>query len=98
MSTQKVRPVAAACAARRLAVLEGPLAVEVVAELGQLDRDLAVEASFRDRVEEREVVLGDRVGLLDPGHVLAEPGEHGRDALRWNGAAARGRDSTPRRA
>ncbi len=62
-------------------MLERPIHVEVEAELGQLDRDLAVEAARRDRVEEAEVVLRDRVGLVGTGHVLAETGEHRRDAL-----------------
>ena len=52
--------------ASRARVCERPLDVEVVAELGELDAHLAVEVAGRDVVHEPEVVLGDRVALLEP--------------------------------
>ena len=74
-------------------VLERPLRVEVEPELGQLDRDLAVELAFAMSIEQPEVVVRDGIRLLAPRDVLAEPSEHRRDALgleRVGGCEGRG--------
>src|SRR4029079_7774343 len=76
------RPAVLACAGgESLRVCEGALDVDVVAELGELDADLAVQAARLDVVEEPDIVLGDRVGLVHVRDVLAEPGELAGDAL-----------------
>jgi hypothetical protein len=61
-------------------VLVGPVLVEVQPELRRLDADLAIDAASGDRIEHRDVVVRDRIGLLEALEVLAEPGVHRPDA------------------
>ena len=54
--------------------------VEIEAELRGFDRDFAVDRRSDDPVDELDVVVGDRLGLVERREVLAEPRVHRPDA------------------
>ena len=98
MSIQRVLPVSAAAAGEPDRVGQGALDVEVEAELGELDADLAIEVAGADVAHQPEVVLGDLVAFLEPRDVLAEASEHARDAVgpeRDPGVEGAARQSSP---
>ena len=56
------------------------ICVEIEAELRGLDRHFAVDRRSDDLVDEFDVVIGDRFGLVERRQVLAQPRVHGPDA------------------
>ena len=62
-------------------MLERSLDVEVEAELGELDADLAVEVALAKVVHHAQVVGRNGIRLIDPGQVLAEAGVERADSL-----------------
>ena len=67
--------------AERRGVAEGGVRVQVKAQLGELDADLAVELQGRDPVEQAVVVARDLLRLPEVGEVLSQAGKQHADAV-----------------